>query len=166
MLPTTKQIAYQLAILHKMYPKNTIDELAAHLMLSPIFVINALKEGERLELFTRKKGSDVIKGSTDIDYDELELGAEISRLNNEIVRVVAEANETKEDVEAKTLEFWCRGINPMALEMAVHVLTTIGVIASYELSDPKDKKSVYTFLTIGGNEKKQWGAKQFKNIKE
>lgn len=164
MLPTLREIAMQIAIMHELHPKDTISELAAKLMYSPIFIINALDEGEKMELFSRQKDKDMLVASSGVDYSSFvgtELGQENARVQEEIVRVIASANQDEQDVEDKTLELWLRGIRPSDTEIALHVLRQTGFIATYDLKNPKDKKSHYTFHTLQPNVGKEWGAKQF-----
>lgn len=169
MLPTTREIALQIAIMHELHPKETISELAARLMYSPIFVINALDEGEKMELFGRVKGKDTLVSTCPVDYTTTlgtEFGTEQTRVQNEILRTIASANKDHDDVEDGTLNLWLRGVAPSQVEMAIHILKQLGFISSYELVDPKDVKSKYTFYTLRINEGKDWGKKQFKTGKK
>lgn len=170
MMPKTEEIAIQIAIMHEKYPKDTVSQLATKLMLSPLFIINALDEGERRKLFKRgkdKKGelTDKLVDLSPIPYGDFmgsEIGQENMRLQNEILRVITSANEDENDVEAGTLNVWCRGVKPTEVELALHMLEKMGLMASYELADPKDKKSKYTFYTLWLNDGCKWGTKQFK----
>jgi hypothetical protein len=170
MMPHTDEIARQVAVMHDKYPKETTSQIAARLMLSPLFIINALDEGERLGLFKRgkdKKGAltDKLVEAAPIDYKNLtggELGLENARLQQEILRVITSANADEMDIEAGTLDVWCRGIKPTEVELALYMLEKVEIITSYEIADPKDKKSKYKFYTLWINAKHQWGIKQFK----
>lgn len=168
MLPTSKEIAMQIALMHEKYPKDTVNQLAERLMYSPLFVINALEEGERLGLFTRTKKNDKIKAEQPLNYSMLvgsEFGSENARIQDEILSVISSANLDQMDVESGTLDLWTRGIRPSEVEIAIHLLEKGGSISSYTMEDPKDKKSEYTFYTLRVNEGKEWGLKQFKSTK-
>ena len=167
MLPTSREIAMQIAVFHELYPKETISELAARMMYSPVFIINALDEGEKMELFSRVKDKDKLIATTPVDYATmmgLEFGQEQTRIQNEILRAVASANADQNDVEEGTLQLWLRGIRPGDVELALHVLQKIDFIAKYEIANPKELKSKYTFYTLRINEGKNWGLKQFKEV--
>jgi hypothetical protein len=174
MMPTLKEIVWQIAILHEMHPKDTVSEIAGRLMLSPLYIINALDEGEKMELFQRqrdKKGevTEVLDTVAPIDWKNLGsdvAGADIQRLQGEILRAISTANANENDIEDGMLQAWCRGIKPSAVEMALRFLFQGGIIDNYELADPADKKSVYTFHTLRPNNENQWGKKQFKAKKE
>lgn len=170
MMPTTKEIVWQIAILHEMYPKETVSELAGRLMLSPLYVINALDEGEKMELFQRQRDekgvvTEVLDTIAPIDWKTLDgavAGTDIQRLQAEVLRAISSANADENDVEDGMLQAWCRGIKPSALEMALRFLYKSGIIDHYDLADPGDKKSIYTFHTLRPNVENQWGIKQFK----
>lgn len=164
MIPTTREIAMQIALMHERYPKDSISKLAERLMYSPVFVINALDEGERIGLFVRRRKADKLTGK-DLDYSTMtgsEFGEENKRIQNEIRRTIASANADEMDVESGTLDLWTRGIRPSEVEIALHLLEKTGEISTYTLTDPKDKKSKYTFYTLSINAGKEWGLKQFK----
>ena len=163
MLPNTQEIAMQIAVMHELYPKDTVSQLARRLMLSPIFIINALDEGEKMELFTRGE-KDSLKATSPVQYDTLmghEFGQENVRIQNEILRVITSANDDQEDIEEGTLNLWLVGIKPSETEIAIHALHKAGYITNYELVNPKDVKTKYKFFTLKINEGKDWGRKQF-----
>lgn len=167
MIPTLREIAMQIAVMHELHPKETISELADRLMYSPIFIINALDEGDKMELFTRVKNTDTLVATSPIDYSTvmgMEFGTENVRIQNEILRVIGSANNDKMDVEDGTLHLWLRGIRPSEVEIALHILQKMDFVTKYELSNPADKKTKYSFYTLRINEGKKWGAKQFKEV--
>lgn len=164
MVPSLKEIAFQIAVMHELYPKEDINELANRLMYSPIFIINALDEGERLEMFTREKGTDKIAYATPLDYSSMlgmEFGHENVRIQNEILRAVATANKDEMDVELGTLLSWLRGIRMSDVEIAIHILKKVGFIHQYELKNQYADDEEYSFLTLKVNEDNYWGNKQF-----
>ena len=69
------------------------------------------------------------------------------------------------DIVSGTLQAWCRGLKSSEIEMAINFLVKQNIIASYDLPDPKDKKSKYTFYTLAINKDSLWGTKQFKTKK-
>jgi hypothetical protein len=143
-------------------------------MFSPIFIINALEDGERMELFTRKKNkkgelTDTIETIVPITYGSLSretFGQDNVRVQEELVKAVASANADQNDIEEGTLMAWCRGLKPCEIEIALHYLVKENLFATYELADPGDKKSVYKFYTLAVNKDHQWGTKQFKKGKK
>ncbi len=167
MLPSTQEIARQLAVMVELHPDKTISEIAAELALSPIFIINAIAEGERMELIRRTDDfkADKLELITALDLEQnggYLFGAENDRVQQEIVQLLNDMEKDENDIEKGELEFWFRGVRPSALEIALHTLKHLDIIDSYELADPKDKKSKYTFYSLMRNSSNRWGRKQFK----
>lgn len=166
----TEKIALQIAILREIYPKENINQLAARLMFSPIFIINAIERGEELGYFVRKKGkkgelTDTLVDGKKLEYTYLrgdEVGDENYRIQYELLHAIVSANNDEMDIEEGTLNYWCRGIKPAEVEIALHILNKVGAINSYTIADPKDKKSIYKFYSLAINSDKRWGYKQFK----
>ena len=166
MLPTTRELAMQMAVWHELHPDHTVSEMASHLGYSPIFIINAMHEGEGMELFTNDKENDALVAVIPVNYESsmgLDFGADITRIQNEILRAVAYENARENDIEIGRLIAWHIGVKPSAFEIAVHILKRIGFIVQYQLTDNTDEESTYEFLTLALNSGKDWGAKQFKN---
>lgn len=170
MLPTTRNIVWQLAAMHELHPKDTISELAGKLMFSPIFIINALDMAEQMELLQRKRNkkgglTEILEEVVPFNWEKLtgsEFGTDNKRVQDEVLRAIAIANADENDVEDGTLQAWCRGLKPCEIELAITFLTRQNIIANYELADPGDKKSVYKFYSLAVNAENKWGSKQFK----
>lgn len=170
MIPNRREIVWQIVMMHELYPKAKISELAVKLMLSPIFIINALDLGEQMEMFQRKRDkkgqvTEVLESLLVIDWDAVngeEFGKDNVRIQNEILRAIGSANADENDIEDNMLQSWCRGLKPCEIEIAITLLEKQNIIGSYELADPKDKKSVYKFYSLMVNVSNLWGKKQFK----
>lgn len=166
MLPTTQEIARQLAVMVELFPDMTISEIASELGFSPIFIINAIAEGERMELIKRTANynDDKLELITALDLENnggFLFGEENSRLQREITQLLNDLAEKEEDIEHNQLAAWLRGVRPSGIEISLHVLKQLDIIDSYQLADPKDPKSKYTFYTLMRNSKFRWGKKQF-----
>lgn len=170
MVPTTKEIVMQLRALAELHPKDKVSDLASKLGLSPIFIINALDEAEQSEFFKRKRDkkgviTEELEVLKPIDWGKVEhsdFGSDYARVEDEIYIAIENANKAEQDLELGTIMAWCRGINPSAVEIGLKVMVANGQLSTYELSDPADKKSKYTFHTLPKNVGKEWGKKQFK----
>lgn len=164
MMPTTEELLYQLAVYIDLYPEKTASELARDLGVSPLFAINAMRDGVKRQILTWDKDKDELKRPGTFrkgDWDELQFGEEQTRLQDEITKLVSGLNGEEQDIELEQLRFWCVGVRPSAVELAIYVLKQQGVITSYTLTDPADDKSTYEFLTLVVNAHNQWGKKQF-----
>lgn len=168
MVPTTQEIARQLALMAELDVNKTISEMAFELGLSPLFVINALVEGEGMGLFKRSEDNDKLIPSNTLDYaDGTVFGADLTRIQDEMLRAITDANRREEDIETGLFyHAWLKGVRESAITMAIHILKQIGFVTSYKLADPSDPKSEYEFLTLPINVGKDWGAKQFKPKEE
>lgn len=164
MLPNTQELANQLSVLAELHPEMTVSELAAALAISPIFVVNALAVGVREKMFEHDQPEDMIKITSPMEFGKsIDIfGPEIDRIAEEILVTIENLNVKEEDIEEGKLISWCRGIRPSAVEIALFALERTGYIAKYDLKDPKDEKSVYTFYTLPDNADNFWGLKQFK----
>lgn len=160
MIPSTEEIARQIAVMLELYPDKTTSEIAHELAYSPLFIINAISRGVEMKLFYEIKEDDKLIAEERVDYDE-GFGAEIERVYDEILRAITNANKRENDIEIFQMKHWLMGVRPSATEIAIHVLKQSGIIASYKMSDPGDKKSEYEFLTLRINAEHKWGGKQF-----
>ncbi len=168
MIPTTNEILAQIILLWGLRNEAepikpiTMGAIGSELMYPPLFIINALDLGKKLGLLKHDYKTDeveVIQGSTTNTY----MGAEVQDLMNAFVQKIGYENALGHDMNLGLLQQWCVGVRPSAAEMGLKRLILDGVLVTYDLADPKDKKSVYTFYTLKENEGEQWGTKQFAN---
>ena len=166
MIPTTQELARQMAVMLELYPEKTTSEIAGELGYSPLFIINAMAEGVAMGLFTNDREADKLTLATPMDYDDEAgqlFGVDNSRLQDEILRSIVDANETESDIEIGLYKYaWLAGVRESQIEIAIHVLKQIGFVMAYKLKDPADPKSEYEFLTLTSNFGQEWGKKQFK----
>ena len=66
-------------------------------------------------------------------------------------------NRRETDMTIDELGVLLGGTPELHIKMAI---ATSPLLATYELTAPKDKKSVYTFVSLKENADKQWGKKQ------
>lgn len=170
MLPTTEEILNQIVLLwqirNEVEPVDpiTMGAIGKDLMYPPIFIINALDLGKKLGVLEHDYKSDVLKVLKEPVLTFM--GTEIARLMNAFEDKVKQLNGKEEDINLGLLQQWCMGVRPTAAELALRRLVLDGVLYEYDLKDPKDTKSVYTFYTLAENKDEQWGLKQFKETKK
>lgn len=162
MMPDVEVVARQIALIKQLHPKWDISEIARYTFLPQVIVINALYRGVEMELFEWDRKKDQIELSATDWYAGCDLGTDINYLADTILSLVKYNNARNQDLSLDQLAHWCTGINPMGQELAVYKLGTAKQIKSYTLTDPKDKKSKYEFITQPENFSKQWGWSQFK----
>lgn len=147
---------------------NGTNGIAEALGMSPLMTINALNRGEKLGLFTikrKKDGMDSIQ-FTDEQYDSIVLdpsnfGEDFLDFCEAIIEAVQNANSHENDMSRDQLMLWS-GASPFLFTVAAHVLVESGTLAEYSITDSKDKKTSYSFLSLPENASKKWGKKQFK----
>jgi len=118
-----------------------------------------LYEGERLGKFKWDRK----KGILTVDYEVLANKPAVMEstldLCHTIEELIRNLNSDEKDMSFEELFInWLPGVAEMHVRMAVRVSQ---LLTTYELTDPKDKESTYTFITLAENLSKEWGRKQF-----
>ena len=168
---TSLEIARQMAVYSYVNPKDDINDIAMHAGYAPVAVINALHAGSRENIFTTTRDKDGFKSISvsteqyeDIAKTPLNFGEDIAKACDVIEECVENVNRNEGDITRDQMLLWTQ-LPPVAFEVCVQALVGSGRIATYKLQNPKDKKSVYTFLTLPKNADKLWGTKQVKGGK-
>ena len=171
MIPNTNEILAQLVLLWKIRDESleksesvTMGKIASDLMYPPLFIINALDCGVDLGILKHDYETDKLELVK--DYEKSNMGKEIGNLIDAIEEKLAHENEKKQDLSLGLIQQWCMGVRPSACELALYQLVANGTFHKYDMTDTKDKKSVYTFYTLSDNKGKKWGKKQFKKGKK
>lgn len=166
---SSAQLARQLAVYSVITKTKNVGSIAQMTGLSGLIVTNAVFEGERLGLFTvkRDKKQTIEKIEvTDEQYADIAMvkgnfGDAVDNLVNEIVAFVRNRNGVERDVEEYSLQLLSRSPEVM-FSVAIAVVKELPEIHWYDYADPQDPESVYTFLTLSGNEKNKWYRHNFK----
>lgn len=160
MIPSAKQILDQIVKAHKLHPDWTISRIASELGYSPLFIIEALHLGEEHGDFKRDEEKDML---VDVQWlDRVSSSEQLDSIYESVHNVVSYFNAKEMDIEEGLMWQWLNGVRPLMIEFTIDDLVMGGKIVKYDLTDPKDEKSVYTFLTLPENKDKQYGRKQFK----
>jgi hypothetical protein len=164
MLPKIHEVAAELAQVHALHPKASVSELASSLGYQPLLIMNGLAYGNDMGLFHYKQKEDKItKGKNPWRY---QVSGNIRRLAYNVQALVTRENNREMDVSLDVLEqSWLPATSSTHLRLAVRILEYSGEFITYELSDPDDLASLYTFITLKQNIDKNWGVKQFKQKK-
>jgi hypothetical protein len=144
---------------------NSVDRIAGELQYNPVLVINALYRAEdqgKVKYDSKTKTFSIYE---EVDVPNLAitenfLGHEEDiDVNEQIAQLIRNLNQDETDMSVEELVSWIPGSAPIKFKVFAYVHPEL---ATYELTDPKDSKSVYTFVTLKENLGKNWGAKQFK----
>lgn len=157
------QIANELIIASQVKHTNSVSALAADLGYQPILIMNALNSGEKAGKFSYIKKKDIIIIGEDVNIDTLAISDGLADSREQVEIFISDLNDLEKDIWIDELHHdFIPGLPELHLQIAIH---TSKKLATYELSDPKDKKSKYTFITLKENLDKQFGKKQFETKK-
>lgn len=158
----TDKIANELIIASKLMKTNVVSEIASEIGYQPILILNALFAGERSGKFVYVKKKDIIKVSEDVELEHLVITDGLAEAREIIEEFITNENGLEVDMTIDELRSFIPSLPEVHLKVAVF---TSKFLTTYELSDPKDKESVYEFVTLKENADKQWGTKQFDESK-
>lgn len=153
------EIANEILIASRIMHTNVVSTIAQEIGYRPMLIITALYKGTEDGKFTYNKKRDTITQGEGVDVDNL-LVTEAMRELIDMINQFMHYQNTKEetDMTIDELAMLIGGIPDLHLKMAVRLSKKL---STYEIADPKDKKSVYTFITLTENLDKKWGKKQF-----
>ena len=152
------QIANEMLIAGRILHTNNVSTIAEELGYRPMLIITALYKAAETGKFTYDKKSDTITIGEDIDLNNLQVTEATSELVELVEQFVTYLNTEEKDMTLEELMMLLGGVPILHLKMVAFVSKKL---TSYDFTDPKDKKSVYTFITLNENAEKQWGSKQF-----
>lgn len=151
-------ITNEIILASQILKTNKLSRIAEELGYQPILILNALFAGERKGKFVYVKKKDIIKIHPDVELDHLVPTDGLVESRQQIEEFIANENSLEVDMSFDEL----RGFMPMLPELHMRLaIHTSQKLVTYELVDPKDKDSVYIFITLKENADKQWGKKQF-----
>lgn len=166
---TSEQLARQIAVYSVLSKTKKVSSIAEAIGLSPLQVTNAIFAGEKHGFFTVKRDKrqtiDKIEVSTE-QFDDIALipsnfGEAVENLCGQIVEFVENRNAVERDVEETTVIMLAR-VPDVMITVALEVVKNSGAVHVYQYTDPLDKDSVYTYLTLPENKDKGWHKKDFK----
>jgi hypothetical protein len=138
---------------------NSVSRIATELGYQPILIMNGLFAGEKSGKFVYNKKKDIITNiSEDLAIDQLSLTEGLEESMEQIELFMEAENSIEVDLTIDEI----RKFIPMFPELHMKIALRVNhKLATYDLADPKDPESVYTFVTLKENLEKQWGTKQF-----
>lgn len=151
------QIANELIIASLLLHTNKISTIAEKIGYKPMLITSALYRGEETGKFVWDRKHDIIKISPDVAIEALGVTEAIDELTEQIEIFMGYLNAIEKDQSVEELQIWLAGMPELQIKLAVFASKKL---TTYELADPKDKLSVYTFITMKENIDKRWGVKQ------
>lgn len=163
MKPTKKMLenAHKVTFLIQQYPEHTLEQIISILQLPAIDINSAIwcavNEG-----FIEEPGSAGELALKTVPK-KWNFGNTVDELRDAIAYSFAELATKEKDLEENYLGNWTLGYNSHDVLIAMKQLLNDKVLAEYQLTDPEDLKSTYTFYTLWENSEQMWGRKSFKN---
>lgn len=152
------QLANELMIASLLMHTNNVSKIATEIGYKPILIINALYRGHETGKFKYDKKKDIITISPDVDTEKLAVSEGTVELREQIEIFIGYLNGDEKDMSIQEMQMLLGGTPELHIKIAV---TTSDKLTSYQLQDPKDKESTYTFITLNENLDKQFGKSQF-----
>lgn len=143
------------------FPDNQLQQILSVFTMPSIDVNAAIWKAAELELTTLPD-----KDSGQVSFiktpETWVLGDNVDTLANTLSYAFNQLGERESDLEEQMVNDWLMGYIGHDAFIALNLLLDNHVLATYELTDPKDLKSTYTFYTSYENSEQMWGRKMFK----
>lgn len=150
-------IANELLLASDLLKTNNVSRIAGEIGYRPLLIINALNYGDDNGKLTWNKKRDTLTPGEGVEVASLSVSEGVSELRDQIEMFMGYTNRRETDMTIDELGVLLGGTPELHIKMAI---ATSPLLATYELTAPKDKKSVYTFVSLKENADKQWGKKQ------
>lgn len=152
-------IVNELLMASRILHTNKVSRIAEEIGYKPILIINAMYRGAETGKLTYDKKHDTLTISPDVEVEHLGVSEGMSELSEQVELLITYLNGEEKDMSIEELRLFLGGQTPeLHVKIAVMASTNL---ATYEIADPKDKESVYTFITLKENRLRKWGTKQF-----
>lgn len=153
------RIANEIMLASRIMHTNNISAIAGELGYKPMLLINALYFGTESGKFVYDKKKDIITIDPEVVVEQLEVTEGLQELREQIEIFVGYLNGDEKDMSLEELVVMLGNSTP---KLHCQIATaTSQKLTAYQLLDPKDKQSEYTFYTLNENKDKLWGQKQF-----
>lgn len=152
--------AHQIAFLVQQYPDHNIDKIISLIPVSPIHINTALWLAIDLGFIEdpADNGGKMILKKVPTEW---ELGEGVEDLKLMLVYAFSKLAKKEQDLEENYVSNWTMGYPAHEVMIALKQLVNNKVLATYDLTDPLDLKSTYTFYTLYENGEQMWGRKSF-----
>lgn len=154
--------AHKAAYLIKSYPEKTLAEIME--LMAPMTAIElntALWWATEAGLVTEPdKLTQIVTLAK--EPDKWFFGEAIENIEDQLVYAFGQLGKKEADLDETEITNWLAGYIARDQLIAVKHAIETKKLATYELTDPKDLKSTYTFYTLYENGEQQWGKNRFK----
>lgn len=161
---TTKQVAQDIYVLHRLHPDDKLSITMARLPYTMLTKVLALAYGNSTGMFKSDREKDELALFVDYELDSGLVSREISTVIDQMIEMAElYANEYQEHVSVGQFCVWAN-IGPEFFPLIKEYAQTFrsAEIAFYGLENPYSKtKYLEEFIATPYTASKQWGAKQF-----
>lgn len=161
MFATIENNAHKVTYLVKRYPDKTFLEII-NLLAMPSIDINVAI------WYAQEQGwvSDPDPETQKINFlkapEQWNFGQMADHLRDTLMHAFQALGRNEKDLDEATFTGWCTGYPQHDVLIVTNLLIDERKLATYELTDPNDLKSTYTFYTLFENLENMWGRKYFK----
>lgn len=153
--------AHKVTYIVQQYPQHTVPQII-QLLAMPAIEINtafwyATNAGWLSEPDPETQRFTFLKAP-----EKWAFGEAVDTLRDHLLYAFTELAKKENDLDENTLSGWCMGYPSHDQLIALSLMLNDKVLATYDLTDPKDLKSTYTFYTLYENGEQMWGRKNFK----
>jgi len=154
--------ANKVAFLVKQYPEHTLTQIIGLLGMPSIDINTSIWAATEMGYITEldQETSRVLPGP-DMPR-KFTFGSKVNELMQKLHYAFSNLAQREEDLEENYVSNWTLGYDAHDVLIALSHLVNTKVLARYELTDPKDTESTYTFYSLYENGEQMWGKKQFK----
>lgn len=155
--------AHKVAFLVKRYPDKMLSEIVEQLAMPAIEINTAIWTAVELGLIAEPSQVEDHVGEMKFlkAPKKWQFGAAVDNLLDMLEYSFKELAKTERDLDEVYVSNWTLGYDSHDVIIAVGYLLDTKVLAQYELTDPKDLKSTYTFTTGYDSREQMWGRKYF-----
>ncbi len=155
--------AHKMAFMIKKYPEKTLADHLKVFVVPAIEINTSLWKAAELGLITEPDKETGICTYLK-DPKKWVFGSRVDDLITMLEYAFKELAKTERDLDEVYISNWTLGHEAYDVMIALGYLIETRVLAQYDLTDPEDLKSTYTFTTLYENSEQMWGRKYF--IKE
>ena len=156
------EAAHKAAYITKINPDLDLAGILDKLKLPSIDLNCSLWLAQELDLIGE---SDKETGRVEFLHDPEDgwkFGTGVERIRRQLVYALEQLAKKESDLTVEEVDGWCQGYAQHDIDIALATLVEERVIGTYDLTDPKDLKSTYTFYTLYENTEQMWGKTRFK----
>ena len=155
------QNANKVTFLIQQYPEHNLTQIIGLLGMPSIEINTAIWVATEQGMITEPTPEGKVLLGKNVP-SSWEFGPEVKSLMDMLKYAFKELAKKEQDLEENYVSNWTLGYNTHDVMIALLHLVNIKAVATYQLTDPNDLESTYTFYSSYPTGKHMWGRSQFK----